>query len=52
MVWYVWDSNSPPDLLCSALDCGNMYGIALYFKHTCDGGGGGNFLIAIPIQVR
>ena len=37
------DSNTTPGyttLLCSALDCGNMYGIALYCKETWGGGGG------------
>ena len=37
VVWYLWDINTTPGyttLLCSALDCGHMYGIALYFKGT------------------
>ena len=38
------DSNTTPaqtTLLCSALDCGNMYGIAIYCKDTNGGGGVG-----------
>ena len=43
-------------MLKSALDCSNIYGIALYCKNTHGGGVvvvccGGNFLILIPIQV-
>ena len=37
------DSNTTPGyktLLCAALDCGNMYGIALYCKDTGGGGSG------------
>ena len=39
-------------LLCSALDCGNMYGISLYCKGTWGGGDSGvGVSVVIPFQV-
>ena len=39
-------------LLYSALDCGNMYGLALFCNDTCVVVCCGNFSIVIAIQVR